>query len=271
MFYLILFLIFVFGLTIGSFLNCLIWRLYTDESLWGRSACPKCKNKIAWYDNIPVLSFIFLKAKCRVCQEKISWQYPLVELAAGILFALSFWIHFGFLANLSPDALLHHSFNWRDYLLILRDWFFISIMIVVFVYDWRWYLVSDTAVLPSCLIVLIINLFLDLEWKNLLFSGIIGASFFLIQFIVSRGRWIGGGDIRLGLLMGLGLGWPYILVAIFIAYFIGSIIGISLILIGRKKMDSQIPLGVFLSVASIIVLFWGREIIEWYLKHFLFI
>ncbi len=263
MFYLILFLIFIFGLAIGSFLNCLIWRLHTGESLWGRSICPKCKNKIAWYDNIPVLSFIFLKGKCRSCQGKISWQYPLAELATGILFVLSFWLHFNALTNLT-------FLNWQDYLLIIRDWFFISIMIIIFIYDWRWYLVLDTVVLPACLFIFVINLFLGLEWKSLLFSGIIGASFFLIQFIVSRGKWIGGGDIRLGLLMGLSLGWPYVLVAIFIAYFIGSIIGIGLILTGRKKMDSQIPLGIFLSIASIIVLFWGKEIVEWYGKVFIY-
>ncbi len=266
MFYLILFLTFIFGLAIGSFLNCLIWRLHTGESLWGRSACPKCKNKIAWYDNIPVLSFVFLKAKCRLCHEKISWQYPLIELTVGILFALSFWVHFRFLANISPSDWLAYNFSWQDYLLIVRDWFFISVMIIVFVYDWRWYLILDVVVLPACLIIFIANLFLGLEWKSLLFSGIIGASFFLIQFVVSRGKWIGGGDIRLGALMGMGLGWPYVLVAIFIAYFIGSIVGIGLILAGRKKMDSQVPLGVFLSIASIIVLFWGKEVMEWYWK-----
>src|SRR3989339_835436 len=159
---------FIFGLIIGSFINCLIWRLHEKEGLWNRSYCPKCKHKISWYDNVPVLS-------------------------------------------------------------------------VIFIYDLRWYLILDIITLPACLVVFIVNLMLGFEWQNLLISGIIGGSFFLFQFVVSRGRWIGGGDIRLGLLMGFALGWPYILVAIFLAYFMGAII----------------------------TLFWGDEILNWYLGFIL--
>jgi len=113
------------------------------------------------------------------------------------------------------------------------------------------------------------NLMLGFEWKNLLIAGIIGGSFFLLQFIISRGKWIGGGDIRLGVLMGFSLGFPHVLVAIFLAYFIGSIISIFLVIGGNKKWGSKIPLGIFLSFASIVVLFWGDEILDWYLKFIL--
>ncbi|MCG2690454.1 prepilin peptidase, partial [Candidatus Parcubacteria bacterium] len=149
-----------------------------------------------------------------------------------------------------------------------RDIFFISVMIVVFIYDLRWYLILDAVTLPACAIVLILNLFLGISWQNLLVSGIIGSSFFLIQFLISKGRWIGGGDIRLGLLLGLALGWPNVLAAILIAYFIGSIIGIGLIIAGKKQWGSKVPLGVFLSAAAIIVLFWGEEIVKWYMGLF---
>src|SRR3989339_300943 len=187
---------FIFGLIIGSFINCLIWRLHEKEGLWNRSYCPKCKHKISWYDNVPVLSFIFI-------------------------------------------------------------------------YDLRWYLILDIITLPACLVVFIVNLMLGFEWQNLLISGIIGGSFFLFQFVVSRGRWIGGGDIRLGLLMGFALGWPYILVAIFLAYFMGAIISVGLVAGGKKKWGSKIPLGIFLSTAAIITLFWGDEILNWYLGFIL--
>jgi prepilin signal peptidase PulO-like enzyme (type II secretory pathway) len=100
----------------------------------------------------------------------------------------------------------------------------------------------------------------------LLFSGIIGGSFFLIQYLISQGKWIGGGDIRLGLLMGLALGWPNILVAIILAYFLGSLVAIYLILAKKKQWGSQLPLGVFLAPATIIVLFWGEKIINWYIN-----
>ncbi len=270
--------VFLFGLCIGSFLNCLIWRLHKGEGMWNRSYCPKCGQQIAWYDNIPILSFILLRGKCRSCGKPISWQYPIVELIAGLLFVLAFFQNFQF----SPAA---HSaagqaiFNFqsisnfqflisRQLLFFARDIFFICAMIVIFIYDLRWYLILDAVTLPACAIVLVLNLFLGINWQNLLVSGIIGSSFFLIQFLISKGRWIGGGDIRLGLLLGLALGWPNVLAAILIAYFTGSIIGVGLIIAGKKQWGSKIPLGVFLSAAAIIVLFWGDGIVEWYINLF---
>ncbi|MCG2690937.1 prepilin peptidase [Candidatus Parcubacteria bacterium] len=258
--------VFLFGLCVGSFLNCLIWRLHKNESMWNRSYCPKCRKQIAWYDNIPVLSFILLRGKCRHCGKPISWQYPIVELIAGLLFVLAFFQNFQF-SIFNFQSISNFQFLISKQLLFFaRDIFFISVMIVVFIYDLRWYLILDAVTLPACAIVLILNLFLGISWQNLLVSGIIGSSFFLIQFLISKGRWIGGGDIRLGLLLGLALGWPNVLAAILIAYFIGSIIGIGLIIAGKKQWGSKVPLGVFLSAAAIIVLFWGDRIINWYLN-----
>src|SRR3989339_891314 len=211
---------FIFGLIIGSFINCLIWRLHEKEGLWNRSYCPKCRN----------------------CKEKISYQYPLIELLTAILFAVAFLIQFP-ISNfsLSEGSSTGGQFLISDLLFLFRNFFIISVMIVIFIYDLRWYLILDIITLPACLVVFIVNLMLGFEWQNLLISGIIGGSFFLFQFVVSRGRWIGGGDIRLGLLMGFALGWPYILVAIFLAYFMGAII----------------------------TLFWGDEILNWYLGFIL--
>lgn len=265
-----LFFIFLFGLIIGSFLNCLIWRLHTGESMMDRSHCPKCKKQIAWYDNIPVMSFLILGGKCRHCAKKISWQYPIVELATGLLFLLGWQVeaaNFGF--NLSKIGLQFNGANASIFFLtILRDWFLIAVMLIIFIYDLRWYLILDIVSLPACLIVFILNILLGFSWQSLVISGIIGGSFFLIQFLVSKGKWIGGGDIRLGLLMGLALGWPGVAVAIMIAYFTGSIVGLGLIAGGKKKWGSEVPLGVFLSFASIVALFWGDKIINWYFSLF---
>lgn len=260
--------IFLFGLIIGSFLNCLIWRLYRGESLLGRSYCPKCGKQISWYDNIPLLSFILLKGKCRLCGQAISWQYPLVELTAGILFVMAFYLNQELGIRNQELNIFTFIPNSLFLLRLLYDCFFISVMIVIFIYDLRWYMILDIITLPACAIIFILNIFLGLNWLNLLISGIIISSFFLVQFVISRGRWIGGGDIRLGLLIGLALGWPDAIVALFLAYFIGSIIGLSLILAGRKQLGSQVPLGVFLSTASIITLFYGRIILDWYLGLF---
>jgi prepilin signal peptidase PulO-like enzyme (type II secretory pathway) len=279
----ILFLIFLFGLTIGSFLNCLIWRLPQEEGeakaeaklprgslasalAGGRSHCPKCKKQIAWYDNIPVLSFLLLGGKCRGCKRDISWQYPLVELATGILFLIAFVI------NSRLGDYNHEIFNFQfsifNLISLLRYWFIIAIMIVIFVIDLRWYLILDVVTLPSAVIVFILNLLLGFSWQNLLISGIIGGSFFFIQFIISQGGWIGGGDIRLGLLMGLALGWPNVFAAIFSAYFIGSIVGVTLILIGKRQWSSQVPLGTFLAIATVIIMLWGDKIVSWYMGLF---
>ena len=263
---LIFFFIFLFGLIIGSFINCLIWRLHKKESILGRSYCPKCKKQIAWHDNIPILSFLFLKGKCRHCRQKISWQYPAVELVTGILFVLAFIVNFpapGWFA-------LGGQFSIINYIKLIRDLFIIAVMVIVFIYDLRWYLILDAVTLPAAAVVFILNLMLGFSLFNLLISGIIGGSFFLLQFIVSKGKWIGGGDIRLGLLMGVILGWPLVLAAIFLAYFIGSFVGLGLIILKKKTWGAKIPLGIFLSSATVLVLFWGSEIFDWYLNLFIF-
>lgn len=219
----------------------------------GRSYCPKCEKQIAWYDNIPVLSFILLRGRCRHCKKSISIQYPAVELVTGILFVMAYYLNYE-----------SRIINYGLIIQLLRDWFIISVMMVVFIYDLRWYLILDIVTLPACLAVLAMNLLLGFDLWNLLISGIIGGSFFLIQFLISRGKWIGGGDIRLGLLLGLSFGWPAVLLAIIISYFIGSIVGVGLILLGKKKWGSEVPLGVFLAVGAIITLFWQSQILAWY-------
>ena len=249
------FIIFVIGLCIGSFIDCLVWRLNRKKTILGRSICPQCKKKIAWYDNIPLISFIILRGRCRHCKKKISFQYPLVELATGILFVIV-WLRL----NNTSDFVLQTS-----YLLLLRDLIFISILIVIFIYDLRWYLILDIITVPAMALALVLNFFLGFNCLNLLIAAAIGGGFFLLQYVVSRGKWIGGGDIRLGVLMGLMLGYPQIIVALMLAYILGSIVGIMLLAAKKKQWSSQIPFGAFLSAATVVVLLWGEKILDWYL------
>lgn len=252
MFYFILTFVFIFGLVIGSFLNCLIWRLHTGESLGSRSYCPNCRHQINWYDNIPLFSFLFLRGRCRYCGQKISPQYPLVELAAGLLFSYSFY--------------LYYASGSLNYLEVVRDWFIIAVLLVVFVYDLKWQLILDKVMLPAIFIVAGINLFLGTTWWILVISAIIGGGFFFLQFVVSRGMWIGGGDIRLGIFMGAALAKiSTLILALFSSYLLGSVVGIALIISGKKKWGSKIPLGVFLAIGTIFALFWGNSVVEWYL------
>lgn len=264
----ILIFIFLIGLVIGSFTNCFIWRLHKDESLWGRSYCPKCRKNIAWYDNLPIISYFFLNRKCRHCKKKISIQYPAVELATGLLFLVSFWLSLG---KLIPEPLTCYNtyllLRPEFVLTVIRDFFIIFVMVSIFIYDLRWMLIPDKLILPASGLVFIINLLLGFPVMELLFLAAMGTSFFLIQFVVSRGKWIGGGDLRLGLFMGLAFGSLGLLITgIILAYCIGSIVGIFLILAKKKSWKSKVPLGVFLAISTILTLFFGNNLVSWYLE-----
>lgn len=247
--------IFIFGLIIGSFLNCLIWRLYKNETLSGRSYCPHCRKAIAWHDNIPLLSFIILRGRCRQCREKISWQYPLVELTTAVLFLLTFRAD-----SLSPDL----------FLLLLRDWFLIITLIIIFVYDFRWQLIPMTVVWTMGAIILILNLLLGLSWLSLLFFALLGTIFFLIQYILTKKRGVGEGDIWLGAL--LGLSFPAadrLLLIMLISYSLGATVSLILLARQKKGWKSPIALGPFLALGAIITLIWGEQLIAWYLRLFI--
>jgi leader peptidase (prepilin peptidase) / N-methyltransferase len=252
----ILFVIFsaLIGLCVGSFLNCLIWRLHKEESIFGRSYCPHCSKQIAWYDNIPLLSFIILKGRCRYCREAISWQYPLVELMTGLLFMLSFVV----VAAL-PDFPL----------LLARNWLLIATFIIVLVYDARFQMVPMLVVWPMIAIAAVISYFLDYTVFDILIFGIAGALFFIVQYLATNKKGIGEGDIWLGLLLGVSLPQLSLLaLALILAYFSGTIVSVFLLLSQQKNWKSKIALGPFLSFGAIITIIFGSKIINWYLGLF---
>lgn len=246
-----LILVILLGLVVGSFLNAVIYRLHVGVSfMHGRSYCPFCKHDLGFWDLIPLFSFLFLKGKCRYCHKHISWQYPSVELGTMIAFLLIFW-QFG----LTPELFVYLLYS--------------IFLILIFVYDLRYYLILDRVSLPAIGLALILSFFvLEVEIISLFIAGALGGGFFLLQFIVSKGKWIGGGDIRLGLLMGFMLGYPEVLIALFIAYVIGSLFGVTLILSGKKKWSSQVPFGTFLSLATFVSFFIGEYLVNYYLDLF---
>lgn len=266
MIYFILISVFLFGLIIGSFLNCLVWRIHKKESAWGRSYCPRCKSLIAWFDNVPVLSFLFLRGKCRKCKKAISWQYPIVELVTGGLFVAAFLVNqeSGIMNQADLFTLIPNSLFLIQ---LVFDWFIISVLIMVFIFDLRWYIIPDIVTLPAIVIALAYQLIFNIQiWQNIAISGIIGLGFFLVQFLISRGKWIGGGDLRLGLLMGIVLLWPKIFAAIVVSYLLGSFVGIYLLATRKKGFGSKLPLGTFLVPGTLLIMFFGDEIVEWYVS-----
>lgn len=244
------FFMFLFGLIIGSFLNCLIWRLYKEETVLGRSYCPKCGQELRWYDNIPVLSFIFLKGKCRFCGDKISWQYPLVEIITGLLFAFSYYFSLQ---------------NGLSFLELFFYFFVISLSIIIFVFDLRWYLIPVWVVIIGGVLIISLNIFFGASILNVLLSMLIGASFFGLQYLITRGKGIGEGDIWLGALFGaIFPDIKLLILSIFLTYIIGGLVAMVLIIFKIKKIGSRLPLGIFLSLSLLIVLFFGKEIVDWY-------
>lgn len=230
-------------------MNCVIYRLETGGSfLRGRSFCPHCKHLLGWQDLIPVLSFLLLWCRCRYCHKKISFQYPLVELATGILFVLMFW-HLGFGFDLIFGFLI------------------LGFLVVIFVYDLKHFIIPDKVIYPAIAIAAIATL-RGVPFGSSNFSAwpsaLGAAAFFGAIVLISRGKWMGVGDIKLGFLMGLILGWPNILVALFLAFLIGAIIGVGLIISDKKTLKSEVPFGPFLVTGTIISLFWGQKIVNWY-------
>lgn len=253
----IYFFIFLFGLAIGSFLNCVISRLETGGNFFkGRSFCPYCKHILGWPDLIPLLSFLILKGKCRYCSQKISWQYPLVEFSTGIIFFLIF---------LTLPSLTNYTYVYFVYLLSMAGF-----LIVIFVYDLKHYIIPDKIIYPAIIIALLYNLILNTKYFILnAFPAALGAAgFFLLIVLISGGRWMGIGDVKLAFLMGLLLSFPNILVALFLAFFSGAIIGLGLIISGKKTLKSEVPFGPFLVTGTFIALFWGQNIINEYFEMF---
>ncbi len=275
-------IVFFFGLCIGSFLDAVIDRMAEGKSvLQGRSYCPFCKHQLAWPDLIPLLSFVLLGRKCRYCKKSISWQYPAVEILTGAIFLLIFNFQFLIFNEFS-------SSNFQIFFLLYLL-FIASALVILFVYDFKYYVIPDAIVylLIGATSVYRIFEFLNLNhwnlienWKlkienlgsleNALFSAFFAALFFFSIWAISKGRWMGFGDVKLAFFMGLFLGFPGIIVALFVAFFAGALIGIVLIATKKKHMRSEVPFGPFLIGGTFLALLWGQAIFDWYL-HFLLV
>jgi len=261
-FMLVLFLIFFFGAIIGSFINALVYRVYNQKN-WvsARSACPNCLHFLGFFDLVPVFSFLFLKGRCRYCRKKISWEYLFSEIALGAVFVLFFLKYFGVIGWEELLFLPESYFIW----FLLSDFLICSVLLFLFLYDLKYYLILDKITLPFVLIFAALNYFLGYNIWDIMIGGVVGFLFFALQFWLSKGKWVGGGDARMGLLMGVILGWKYLIMALVFSYWLGAIVGISLILLKKKTMKSMVPFGTFLAVGTIITMLWGEKIMEWYL------
>ena len=242
------------GALLGSFTTMLVWRLHTDEpGIWtGRSKCPKCKKTLSAFELIPVLSWIFQKGKCKHCRKKISSFYPLIEIVfiiSGAIFV----------------QLFYSEIWWNTALNLLLVFF----ALILWVYDTKFSEVDRRISWPAIVLALCLA-FINENMLSALIGGSIGFFFYAFQYFISKGKWVGNGDMELGLFIGLALGWDKTLGALFIAYILGSLLAIPLLIFKKKNMQSFLPMGAFLMPAFLIMLHSGNKIIEWYLNFFLF-
>jgi len=254
---------FSFGLIVGSFLNCVIYRLHIGKGfLEGRSYCPSCKHILTWQDLIPVLSFLILRGRCRYCKKPISIQYPLVEFTTGILFT---FIVFQNITSLFYGSVISSLLN--IFFLFLVSCF----LIIIFVYDLKHYIIPDRVIYPAILAIasryLIADVFLNLytrnELVNVVYSALGAGAFFLAIVLFSRGKGMGMGDVKLAFFMGLLLGFPNILVALFLSFFIGATVGVILIVLRKRSFKSEVPFAPFLVTGTFLVMFFSEEIIDY--------
>jgi prepilin signal peptidase PulO-like enzyme (type II secretory pathway) len=282
----VIFFIFFFGLAVGSFINVVVYRLNNPDSipdrkkrrsgivslLGGRSFCDRCKHKLAWFDNLPLVSFIFLKRKCRYCRSPISWQYPLVELATGILTVLVvFFVH-------PRSEICRHSggvFNLcfpggvfiTNYQLLITVIYYLLItyfLITIFVSDLLYQTIPDEISYPAMAVVFLWSV-TKAGFLNAILAGLGAALFFLFLHLITSGRGMAIGDVKLAGLLGFFLGWPKIIVALYLAFLGGALIGSILILTKRQRFGQPVPFGPFLTSAALLTFFYGEKMIAFYL------
>jgi prepilin signal peptidase PulO-like enzyme (type II secretory pathway) len=274
----LLIILFLIGNCIGSFINALQYRIQIGKKNTGRSFCPKCKHQLAWYDLIPILSWILLLGKCRYCKKPISIQYPLIELSVGLIF-VGVGLKSGFIQMANGYVLGINNFSFISFVSFLLLAAISTCLILTALHDAKTkYVLSPivytTAFLVFCwLVVNYLGSWTIAGLGNYLLSNIsamifFGLIFFLIYF-VSRGKWMGAGDIEIATMIGLFLGWPNSLVAFYFAFIIGAVFGLAKILAKKARMKSEIPFGPFLIAGTFFAFLFGEQMFPVYVRIFL--
>jgi leader peptidase (prepilin peptidase) / N-methyltransferase len=243
---------FLLGLIIGSFLNVVIARLPDGRSIVRPpSACPACGGLIRWYDNVPLLSWLWLRARCRNCQASISWRYPAVELLTAVLFMLA-------ARRFGPDLDLAVA------LLLL------AALVAITGIDLDHQIIPDVITLPGIAVGAVLAVALHPSaWLDTVLGVLVGGGLFFVIILASRGG-MGGGDMKLGAMMGAFLGWKLVLLAILLGVFAGGAVAVGLLVTRAKGRKDPVPFGPFLALGAVVSLLWGHDLLAWYLNRFVY-
>lgn len=243
---------FILGTVIGSFLNVCICRIPAGQSIVSPpSSCPQCGQRIRWYQNIPILSYLFLGGRCASCRTHISLRYPAVEALTGLLFLLTLY-SFGF----STATLVY--------------WLLLAALVVITFIDLDHQIIPDVISLPGIVLGFGGSFLIPwLPWRDSLYGILLGGGLLLtIAWLyekLAKREGMGGGDIKLLAMLGAFLGWKAILPIVFLASLVGTLIGVPLMLLQRGDSKLAIPFGPFLALAATVYLFWGEGLVRWYL------
>ncbi len=259
---LVVILAFIFGTFIGSFLNVVSLRLPNNTTLGGRSACSGCRRLLGPIDLIPVVSFVALGGKCRTCKVAIHWRYLVLELVSGLLFALAAWLY--------PPMTSVAFVQFLLFILVC------SVGLVTFVVDLQHYIILDKVTGIGSVLAVICLIVLDIlsgrtifSWTSSSLGAIFGAicgivPFFLLWFL-SKGKWLGFGDVKYMLFFGLTLGFPLVIVGLLFSFWLGALVSLPLLIFGHKNLKSRLPFGTFLVLGQVTALVGGPAFLQWYL------
>jgi leader peptidase (prepilin peptidase)/N-methyltransferase len=240
-----------FGALIGSFLNVCIWRIPRQQSVaWPPSACPSCAHRLAWYENVPVVSYLFLRARCGHCRAPISPQYPIVEALTAAMFAAAMWYY-------GPTALLAQRLVFG------------CILIVLFGIDLEHHLLPNVITLPAIAVGFAFSFFTNPGWRASLIGILLGGGILFgiaeAYYRIRHEEGLGMGDVKMLAMIGAFLGWQLTLVTLIMASFSGTLIGLGLIATQRAGMKYALPFGTFLALGAAAAATVGPGLVDWYM------
>jgi leader peptidase (prepilin peptidase)/N-methyltransferase len=240
-----------FGAIIGSFLNVCVHRVPREQSVaWPPSACPHCSHALAWYENVPVVSYLVLRARCRSCGAPISARYPAIEALTSIMFVVALW-------------------QYGPTLLLLQRLVLGCVLIVLFAIDLEHHLLPNVITLPAIVVGFVFSLFIEPGWLASLIGIVLGGGVLFViaeaYFRIRKEEGLGMGDVKMLAMIGAFLGWKLTLVTLMMASFSGTIVGIGVLASGRGGMKFALPFGTFLALGAALAATVGPGLLEWYM------
>jgi leader peptidase (prepilin peptidase)/N-methyltransferase len=262
--FLLPFILFALGAAVGSFVNVVIFRSIEGESwVWGRSHCDVCQKPIRWFDNIPLVSFVLLRGKCRACRNPISISNPVVEFLTGTLFL---WWYVG------GEFFFHLTSQPFHYIQPLF-WLVVGVLIlIIFVTDAMYFIIPDEAVALLGMLTFLYRLTLTLsgvmqptDFLRTILGTLLCTGFFFSLWFFTKGRGLGLGDVKFSVPFALLLGWPNVFVGMFLSFVIGGMVGLLLLVTKKKNIKEAVPFGPFLVAGLLVTLVCGGQILSWYM------